>query len=530
MVLSLGVSAIAAPAAPTGWTHDFTAPSGWTMVGPTNWNAVTFPTNPAINATEHTFAAAAITVQSEVAVTVTAAADAPSAADVAGLINAELDIPASGIWNAIGVVAAAEATRAGAVAGIDFADVLEDDELTLNVRVTRTNRDPITVLFTRGTGGDGGDGGDGGTPPPPPPNNNFTAIPANWTVDGITPAGELRIEAMLSANSNFTITGDSNTGTALNNPATLATLRPSDFYWRVPNTALVGGSGGGWSGDNTWTWLVNNTVATINITEAQGNLWNQLRSTHFNRANLRTTRTIGFSGVVRDVRLQFPTGGGANIQVRSVEFLTRTGDNDIEFDLSLAITGSSTARMGRAWGTIANEEIEVWDDQEFIDPTHQQFITADGTIRGLEIYAGNNMYVTRNITSGQELYIATELATHDDVFTELFREHRDLVDVIRVHTSTGWGAAGINVRFDTADTLFVFGGPQRALLGTTDDRELPMSGYYFLARSLINLGGAADGGTDAPVEDNNDSDFDGIPPTGGDVAPPNANFNPGTGR
>ncbi|MCL2579489.1 MAG: hypothetical protein FWE32_05595 [Oscillospiraceae bacterium] len=353
-----------------------------------------------------------------------------------------------------------------------------------------------------------------------------TNIPSNWTVDGLSNFGEIEIERQLTNNSGMTILGDSGTGADGN--AVLAFLQPDYFLWRVPNTALTTQSGSGWTGGLTWADLQAQTIASI--TPPAGNSQTVLRSAHFNRAQLRTTRTVGFSNVVRDVRFHFHNNNTTRIQVRSVEFLTRTGDNDVEFDLSLAVTGASTARMGRAWLTVANEEIEVWDDQEFIDPSHQQFITADGTIRGLEIYAGNNMYVTRNITSGQELYIATELATHDDVFTELFREHRDLIDVIRVHTSTGWGAAGIDVRFDVADTLFVFGGPNRALLGTTDDRSLPMSEYYFLARSLINLGGAADGGTDAPVEDNNDDGFDGVPGTGGDVAPPNANFNPGTGR
>ncbi|MCL2580147.1 MAG: hypothetical protein FWE32_09000 [Oscillospiraceae bacterium] len=367
----------------------------------------------------------------------------------------------------------------------------------------------VTIAINEdGSGGNGGD----------VPTGNIVNIPSNWTVDGLTLNGEIAIEAALAATSNFSITGDDN--------QILAVLRPDWFTWRVPANALVQGANG-WETEVLWNTLANANANNVNA--ATGVSLTSLRSTHFNRASLRTTRTVGFSNAVRDVRLLF-TNNQARIQIRSVEFLTITGDRDVEFDLSLAITGSSTARMGRAWGTIANEEIEVWDDQEFIDPTHQQFITADGTVRNLEIYAGNNMSVRRNITSGQELYIATELATHDDVFSDLFREHADLIDIIRVHTSTGWGAAGITVSFDTSDTLFVFGGPQRQLLGTTDDNNLPMSNYYFLARSLINLGGAADGGTDAPVEDNNDSDFDGVPGTGGDVAPPNANFNPGTGR
>jgi len=349
-------------------------------------------------------------------------------------------------------------------------------------------------------------------------------VPNGWRIDGVSDLGDLsgRIDLLLVEGE---MTGDA---------ARFIPVMPSDFTWRVPNP-----SGSGFTTFSNWRDIPDShrpVGMSENAFFAMENNSAALRTQHFDRVTLRSTRTTGMNGTIRDVGFHYSNGrrlgdgtvADMAIRIRTVEFMTRTGDNHVEFDLNLAVTGSANRPLGRVAINVRNNELFVYDNQEFIDPTTTDFITADDTIRNLEIYAGAGVYFTRNITSGQSLYIAADLATHDG-FESLFQQHAELVDIIEVHASTGWTTAQVRTRIDRGDVLFVYDA-ERRLIGTTADRNLPFSTVYFLTNAQVNLGGTGDGGTDAPVEDNNDSDFDGVPGTGGDVAPPNANFNPGTGR
>ena len=415
----------------------------------------------------------------------------------------------------------------GRAAGASVANDPWDAAMPTPATVTFTISADLGAVWNEGsTGGGGGNTGGGGGG-----NNNAAVrqVPNGWRVDGVVDGASF-VDQMNALWNRDRVRGDDEVRIG---------LTPADFEWRVPRNArrdasnnLIDTRASGWD-SVSWTVAVNeytdsaNRAGLLNI----GNRSDALQTVHFDRVQLRTTRTVGMNGTIRDVTFHRDTGARDNtvmaIRIRTEEFMTRVGNNTVEFDLNLSVTGSSNRPIGRVSFNVRNDDIVVQNNQEYIDPSHTDFIIADETVRNLEIYAGNGVTFRRNITSGQELYVATELATHDG-FEELFRQHADLVDVIRVHTSNGWNAAAVTASIESADTLFVW-NEQRNLIGTTADERLPFSNLYFLTttQSIPGFGGNAE--TPAPeVPGGGDVDNENL---GGDgPSTPNSNFNPGTGR
>jgi len=340
-------------------------------------------------------------------------------------------------------------------------------------------------------------------------------VPNNWRVDGISASGELRIQLYLSRLLNMT--GDD---------VHRITVIPSDFTWRIPNTAIPGMTGGGFQTEQNWEVRANQLLGEAGSIPAT--LLNEpfaLRSVHFERTSLRTTRTVNMSGTIRDVEWHWGSQNMA-IRVRTPEFMARTGTTTVEFDLNMAVTGASNRLVGRATLDVANERVYVYENQEFIDPSRTEYLRAEDTIRQIDIYAGEGVTFRRNITRGQSIYVQAEMATHD-AWDELFRNHAELVDIIVIHHA-GMAHAASAVTIDRPNTYFVYDA-ERRLIGTTADNDLPFSGIYFLTTAQIDIGGATlpedPAGAAPELQDPN------VPVTGGDGgASNNVNLNPGTGR
>jgi len=287
-------------------------------------------------------------------------------------------------------------------------------------------------------------------------------------------------------------------------------LTPAMFTWEVRT------AGGGWvNGDPS-------TIATVNMSNPLA-----LRLGHLDRASVVTNRTTGMTGTIRDVELNWSATGthpGVAIRVRTPVYMTRTGNTDVEFDINLRIGGSNVL-LGRVAMVVGNQRYYVNNDDAWVSPSRTQYLRAENTVRNIEIYAGEGVTFTRNITGGQSIYVQASLWT-DHAADTLFQNHPELVDIIDIHHNN-MNAANVRVEIDRGDTYFVYNA-QRQLIGTTADPSLPFSTRYYLTTAQINLGGAAGGADNG--DDVGDPDS---PPAGGDGGgggSTNVNLNPGTGR
>jgi len=324
-------------------------------------------------------------------------------------------------------------------------------------------------------------------------------IPTNWRVRGLDASGVSALfgsAGQVYLNDLNRINGDRANRELV--------LTPEMFTWeRRQGTA--------WVNDDPAT------LTGISVTNPLA-----MRLSHLDRVSVVTNRTSGMNGTIRDVELHWEAGSGVAIRVRTPVYMTRTGTTDVEFDVSFRFGGGSTTLLGRVAMVVGNDRFVVNRDDESVAPTHRQYLRPTETVRNIEIYAGQGVTFTRNITGEQSIYVAAALAT-DDATDELFRTHPELVDIIDIHHN-GFNAANVRAEIDSANVYFVYDANRR-LIGTTDDNNLPFSTRYYLTRAQVNLGGVED-----PADDDNGDTEN--PPAGG--APgggsSNANHNPGTGR
>jgi len=298
-------------------------------------------------------------------------------------------------------------------------------------------------------------------------------------------------------------------------------------------------------------WLSANPAT---IPRVNANWPGALREVHFANSNARimTSRTRGMDGTIREVILHPTTDGtpgegyilnrtpprpnqqrpggdpalhgnenNVAIRVSTPIFMTRTGSNEVEFDVSIRVANRSFL-LGRVSMEVRNDRYYVSSGADWIAPDHREYIRAEDTVRGVEIYAGEGVTFTRNLTANTSVYVAASLWT-DYAPEELFQQHPELVDIINIH-HTGFNAAGITARIDRnpRPVYYVFNA-ERRLIGTTNDERLPFSTRYYITTAIIDLAGT--GGADRPAEEPFDRDPT-LPPGDGST---NVNHNPGTG-
>ena len=315
-----------------------------------------------------------------------------------------------------------------------------------------------------------------------------------WVETGVIPTN-WRVHRFIGERQMFDDTGEIYLGrlTGDDSDRTLV-FRPSYFEWQQRNTA------GQW--------------VTAHLHELQGvdHDWpGALREVHFNNANARitTNRTVGMAGRIRDVTLHGTsvaqagpwTYGTVAARIRTPVYMTRPGSTNVQFDVSIRIDGRSFL-MGRVVTDVGNYRLYTHSDDRWIHPNHRQYIRAEQTMRNLEIYAGEGVTFTRNLTGGQSVYVQASLWT-DYEAELLFQQHAELIDIIDIH-HYGFNAEGVTARITSNPRIvanpslvyYVFDA-DRELIGTTAD-VLPFSTRYYIATSRINLSGVVE---EAPAEE-----------------------------
>jgi len=324
-------------------------------------------------------------------------------------------------------------------------------------------------------------------------------IPTNWRLYRLNPdmmldgTGEIYLSHML---------GDENNDEIV--------FVPAYFQWQVRNA------------QGRWDVADPGTLAGVSMTNPAA-----MRAVHFNNSDARlvTSRTsANWSARIRDVALHSNTSRTC-IRVRTPIYMTATGNADVTFDVSIRLVNRNFI-IGRVVVPTGNDRVYVFNDNEWVSPTNQEYLRTTETLRNVEIYAGEGVTFFRNMTANVSIYVQAALWT-DYAADALFQQHAELVDIIDIHHS-GFNAAGVRAEIDRDNVYFVYDA-QRRFIGTTDDTNLPFSTRYYLTTAQINLGNGAaeDNGDDAPAEEPGDD-----PVLGGDAGAgsSNVNHNPGTGR
>lgn len=176
-----------------------------------------------------------------------------------------------------------------------------DDDLP--APVTATLRLTLTAVWN-----EGGSGGGTTTPPGGGGNNNAAVrqVPNGWRVDGVVDGASF-VDQMNALWNRDRVRGDDEVRIG---------LTPADFEWRVPRNArrdasnnLIDTRASGWD-SVSWTVAVNEYTDSANRAGllAIGNRSDALQTVHFDRVQLRTTRTVGMNGTIRDVTFHRDTG------------------------------------------------------------------------------------------------------------------------------------------------------------------------------------------------------------------------------
>lgn len=230
--------------------------------------------------------------------------------------------------------------------------------------------------------------------------------------------------------------------------------------------------------------------------------------------------------------------GDATITVTFVDKFVSKDDKDFRVGLYFDIDGKRTsgALTFILEGTFGNPVAEVFSDYTSVDTDSIYAIEAAEHVRGIEIFLGEGVYATMDLSQNQKLYARAERQHRDeDEFTgkdkELLEKYPTLHTIYTI-SSDGMRKNGNFIKIESVDqTYFVYGlnsdGSLKYLGGINE--KLPFSDKYYVASEKLDIGetvdSVADEGEDTVPEDN------AAPaPTTSNEGPTNSNDNPLTGK
>lgn len=260
-----------------------------------------------------------------------------------------------------------------------------------------------------------------------------------------------------------------------------------------------------------------------NVVSPVGKDWEKktVRSSQLKNVDVRKTNPVANNGTVKSAKIS-----GTDLEIKTVDYFLKCGKTDVAFDLALTYKSKSSDDKFRANFTIANAKVLLEDGQETVETTDPIYVQADVSLRNVEMYLGEGLYVTKSFGKDQKAYahVSLELSAGDE---QLFMKYPELSDVYTLYT-VGVDSANVKVRFDTPETYFVY-DKNFAIIGTTADKNLPFSDKYYLTTKKVDLAGDAD--VEEPTSEAKPPvDTDNTNTGGGAVVGGSNNYNPNTGR
>lgn len=263
--------------------------------------------------------------------------------------------------------------------------------------------------------------------------------------------------------------------------------------------------------DNMFTW---DTELPATATPTQ------LTASQIRAARLDVRSNKQNSKVVDSITLN---SRESRIEVKFKKEYVGTKEIDFDFDVFLTIDGRRQNDHGVNFtGTFTNQVVELYGDYGSVDISDGSVAEAMESISKLEVDLGDGVTVTTRLSKGKRIYGTTDRtpSSSDD---EVMREHKDITDVITMHTAgfSSGSTVKLGAEFRSG---YVYSGDLK-YLGKSGD-ELPFTEKYFISAKKLDIADEEPAGsTSVPTEDNKEPATPAV-----DQTPKNANDNPGTGR
>lgn len=229
----------------------------------------------------------------------------------------------------------------------------------------------------------------------------------------------------------------------------------------------------------------------------------QLYSEMFNAANGVTPPAAGTKLTASDIRsskivVRSQIKGGSktvsNISIENktgsviVEFVDEwvsTKEQDFEVFVYLTIDGKRNDEYGAyIIGTMANPEIEIYSDYEYVDLSNGYVAAAQEFVPRIEVDLGNGVSIFTKFFKDKKYYgIATR--EQDENALTVIAQHPDIDNVVTLKT-VGLNSTGDVVRLDTDYSDYYVYDANLNYLGQSNE-PLPYSTKYYLANKTLNI-------------------------------------------
>lgn len=195
------------------------------------------------------------------------------------------------------------------------------------------------------------------------------------------------------------------------------------------------------------------------------------------------------SSIIEDVSFK-SSNGRAYVEIEFVDLLVSTSDKEFDLTVYLAHNGSrSRDTEVQLTGVLANEYIEVDENDDYIDISDGAILESDGYNRNIEVYIGDGLSLYPKLFSGRKYYAVArqEVSSSDE---RILDRYPSIETVYRLYV-VGMNTSGKIAEFDLSDKYYVYGDDGK-YLGTTNER-LPFSSKYYLSSKRITLASSDNG-------------------------------------
>lgn len=179
--------------------------------------------------------------------------------------------------------------------------------------------------------------------------------------------------------------------------------------------------------------------------------------------------------------------GNKNGAYIKIEFTKSPAADGQKFTYATYLSYKGTRKTGTRLpikGVLEAERIEVDSTWDYVDISKGKVIKALTSVKGIEIYLGEDCTITRNLVKGREYSgtVTTDILAKDE---PLFTKYPDLEYIYKLQT-VGLKVAGNIVTFDLDDNYYVY-NTNGVYIGTTGKALPYWTTYYLSSKKYANI-------------------------------------------
>ena len=250
----------------------------------------------------------------------------------------------------------------------------------------------------------------------------------------------------------------------------------------------------------------------------------QLSTSQIRTARLEARTSRSTSKVVESIAINAKE---SRIEIKFAKEYIGTRKLDFEFDVVLSVDGRRQSDHAMSFtGTFLNASIDVYDGYEDVDISDGTVAVAQEYLSKLDVFIGHGITVATRLSNGKAVYGTTTMTptSHDE---EIMKEYPGISEAITLRT-VGFPSSS-KVKMGPEYTTYHVYDKDLNYLGKGKD-TLDISDKYYLSTKELDL----------DFQEPSEAPSEASKPVGGvgnaanlepgNQSPPNANYNPGTGR